>query len=117
MPRIVLKLHVDLCNNLPEWITHTLQAKIFVKMVNLHNSPVFASMKALFLEIGAEFLIGRDIDRFQQDPPIGRDQAYHLSDKIVLINKKSGPSTGIKLMIQLNCDYNVPCTSKLSLFE
>ena len=73
-------------------------------MVNLHNCPAFASMKAPLIEIGKDFLIGQYIARFWQDPPIGQD---HSSEKFVLINQKSDQSTGIELIIQLNCDYNV----------
>ena len=111
VPRIRLKLHVDLPDNLPEWITQTLQAKIAVKMVNLHNCPVFAIMKTPFIKISKEFFIGQDIDGFWQDPPIGRDQSNHSSDKILLIKQKSSQSTGIELTIQLNCDFNVLSTS------
>ena len=64
IPRIRLELSVDLPDNLPEWITQTLQAKIAVKMFNLHNCPTFASMKAPLIEIGEDFLIGRDIAGF-----------------------------------------------------
>ena len=60
VPRIRLELSVDLPDNLPEWITQTLQAKIAVNMVNLHNCPAFASMKAPLIEIGKDLLIGRE---------------------------------------------------------
>ena len=50
VPRIRLELSIDLPDNLPEWITQTLQAKIAVKMFNLHNCSTFASMKAPLTE-------------------------------------------------------------------
>ena len=58
MPRICLELHVNIPDDLPQEITQTLQAKSSVKMVNLHNRPVFASMKAPTIEIGREYVIG-----------------------------------------------------------
>ena len=80
-------------------------------MVNLHNRPVFASMKALTIEIGQEYVIGRDINiEFWQDNPIGRDQSNFLTDKIVLIMRKSGQSVGIDLLTQINCQFNMLST-------
>ena len=80
-------------------------------MVNLHNRPVFASIKAPTIEIFQEYVIGCDIDiEFRQDYPIGRDQSNFSTDKIVLIKQKSGQSVGIDLLTQINCQFNVLST-------
>ena len=59
-------------------------------------------MKAPLIEIGEDFLIGREIAGFWQDLPIGQHQ---LIEKFVLFNQKLNQPVGIELIIQLNCNF------------